>query len=120
MLRALIIVAVAASVGHSQEAVKPAKDALPHEKMEDRARTVEGGASKGVRECHADIERWCKKVKPGEGRLGACLKANAKKLSKRCRRWAAHGGENAVEEALTRDLDGPPQASSATVTEKAR
>lgn len=81
--------------------------------MEDKARTVKGGASLGVKACHADIERWCKTVKPGEGRIGACLKAKSKKLSKSCRRWASHGGANAMDEALTRDIDGPPQVSTA-------
>lgn len=109
MIRLLIIIPVLASVVHSQEVSKPAIEAERHERMEDKERTVEGGASMGVRACHADIERWCKAVKPGEGRLGACLKAKSKKLSKRCRRWAGHGGETTIEEALTRDIDGPPR-----------
>jgi len=112
MIRFLIIIAALASVGHAQEPQKPAAEAERHETAEDKARTVAGGASKGVKACHADIERWCKKVKPGEGRLGACLKAKAKKLSRSCRRWAAHGGEKSIEEALARDIDGPPPSSS--------
>lgn len=111
IIQAVILVALMTSPGHSQETKKSAGEAERHEKTEDKARTVEGGASKGVKACHADIERWCKAVKPGEGRLGACLKAKAKSLSKSCRRWASHGGEGAVEEALTRDIDGPPPAS---------
>lgn len=74
------------------------------EKAEDAARTVPGGASKGVKACHEDIERFCKDVIAGEGRLGACLKANRKKLSKKCLKWAAHGGKAHTDEALT-DID---------------
>lgn len=107
VIRALILIAAMASIGHSQEGTKPAEAAARHEKMEDKARTVKGGASKGVKACHADIERWCKTVKPGDGRLGACLKKRSKKLSAVCLRWAAHGGEGAIEEALARDIDGP-------------
>jgi hypothetical protein len=107
MIRLLIVIVALASAGRAQVVVK-STEAAGHEKMEDKARTVAGGAGKGVKACHADIERWCKSVKPGEGRLGACLKAKAKKLSKSCRRWASHGGAAAFEEALTRDIDGPP------------
>jgi hypothetical protein len=71
-----------------------------HEAAENRARTVEGGASKGVEACHADIERFCKGVEPGGGRIGKCLKKNKKKLSKRCLTWARHGGPSQVDEAL--------------------
>jgi hypothetical protein len=71
-----------------------------HGAAEDKARTVRGGASKGVKACHEDIDRFCKDVTPGEGRIGACLKANKKKLSKSCVRWAAHGGKGHSDEAL--------------------
>ena len=71
-----------------------------HERAEDKARTVPGGASKGVQACHDDIERWCADVKPGEARLGKCLKKNAKKLSKACRRWSQHGGWAHVDRAF--------------------
>lgn len=104
MLHALILVASLTSLGHAQG--KPAEGQPQHEKAEDKSRTVAGGASKGVKACHADIERWCKAVKPGEGRLGACLKAHSSKLSKPCRRWASHGGKSHIDEALSRDIDG--------------
>ena len=77
-----------------------------HEAAEDKARTVPGGASKGVQACHEDIERWCGSVKPGAGRLGACLKKNARKLSKECRRWTRHGGWSHVDRAF-KELDKP-------------
>lgn len=112
MIRILIIAAALTSIAHSQERRNPSSEADRHEKSEDKARTVKGGASMGVKACHADIERWCKTIEPGEGRLGACLKARSTRLSKSCRRWASHGGENAIEEDLTRDIDGPPRPSS--------
>lgn len=118
MIRILIIVAALTSIAHSQEGTRPAKAEERHEKLEDKQRTVEGGASMGVKACHADIERWCKAVKPGDGRLGACLKARSKRLSKSCRRWASHGGQGAIEEALTRDVDGPPAPADAPPAQK--
>ena len=33
-------------------------------------------------ECHADLEKHCSAINPGEGRLAACLKRN--KVSERC------------------------------------
>lgn len=47
----------------------------------DAARGGRGGG-KGV--CAEDIQKLCKDVKPGEGRIAACLKENEKKLSKVC------------------------------------
>ncbi|MEA3307731.1 MAG: cysteine rich repeat-containing protein, partial [Elusimicrobiota bacterium] len=35
--------------------------------------------------CKADIEKVCKDVKPGEGRIADCLKDNIKKISKDCK-----------------------------------
>ncbi len=37
-----------------------------------------------IKYCKADIERLCPGVPPGEGRLMACLKANAKAMSVGC------------------------------------
>ena len=36
------------------------------------------------RPCKADAERLCKDVKPGQGRVAACLKAHEKDLSPAC------------------------------------
>lgn len=104
MIRSLFVVVALASFTHAQEG-KPA-----HEAAENKARTVKGGASKGVKACHADIEKWCKDVKAGEGRVGACLKEHAKELSKSCKRWASHGGKAHIDDALGRDLDGAAPA----------
>ncbi|MDX6770347.1 MAG: cysteine rich repeat-containing protein [Elusimicrobiota bacterium] len=109
MIRTLTVVLLFAASAHAKDAAKPAPEGKPgHEAKEDKARTVPGGASKGVKACHADLEKFCKGVKPGEGRQGACLKANAKKLSKSCRAWASHGGKGHMDEALGRDIDGAP------------
>lgn len=94
---------------------KTSKESAPagkHEAAEDKARTVPGGASLGVKRCHADIERFCKDVKPGDGRLGKCLKANAKKLSKPCNRWLLHGGKAHVDRAF-QELDSPASPAPA-------
>ena len=77
-----------------------------HEAAEDKARTMSGGASIGVKRCHKDIELLCKNVKPGEGRLGKCLKVNTKKLSKSCKQWLQHGGQGHVDRAF-QEIDEP-------------
>ncbi len=35
--------------------------------------------------CKADLEKYCKGIKPGEGRLRACLKGNSDRLSQACK-----------------------------------
>lgn len=119
MIAALLLAVSVASLAQAQDAAMPARQAeTRHEAGENKARTVPGGASKGVKACHGDIERFCKGVVLGEGRLGACLAANAKKLSKRCRLWAAHGGKSHVEEALARDIDGAAPAAPVAQPDK--
>jgi hypothetical protein len=36
-------------------------------------------------ECDADMEKYCKSISPGEGRLLDCLKKQGKNVSERCR-----------------------------------
>ncbi len=48
------------------------------------ADAARGGRGEGKGVCAADIQKLCKDVKPGEGRIAACLKENGKKLSKSC------------------------------------
>ncbi len=90
-----------------------------HESSEDAARTVPGGASKGVKACHDDIEKFCKEIKPGHGRLGKCLKAHAKKLSKPCRIWLAHGGREHVDRAFA-EIDASTASAQAPATAPAK
>lgn len=43
------------------------------------------GNGQGARKaCHADVKKFCQGVKPGEGRIIACLKANSSGLSPDC------------------------------------
>jgi quercetin dioxygenase-like cupin family protein len=102
----MLILALVPSCHAQLASEAPPKDKAVHERAEDAARTVPGGASKGVEACHEDIERFCKGVKAGEGRLGACLKAREKELSDRCLRWASHGGATHAAAALFREIDG--------------
>lgn len=50
----------------------------------------QGGAQGGHqgeprhRPCRADAQKFCQGIKPGEGRIIACLKENASKLSQAC------------------------------------
>lgn len=37
-----------------------------------------------VTECRGDIEKYCKNIEPGQGRIADCLKKNNKGLSTRC------------------------------------
>lgn len=46
-------------------------------------------AEKGASACRIDVERFCKEVKPGEGRILACLKAHEAELSASCKEHAA-------------------------------
>jgi hypothetical protein len=38
-----------------------------------------------VNECDADLEKYCADIKPGEGRLAACLKKNEAAINERCK-----------------------------------
>ena len=93
----IIIAVVLACAAKAQ----PTAGQAAHEAAENKARTVAGGASKGVKACHGDIENFCKAIKPGQSRLGKCLKANAKKLSKPCRNWLEHGGTAHIDRAFS-------------------
>jgi hypothetical protein len=42
------------------------------------------GGKAGEGACHDDVERLCKDVQPGEGRVLACLKSHKKDVSKEC------------------------------------
>ena len=108
-----LMVLMLACAAHAQQSEQT--QGSKHETAEDKARTVPGGASIGVKRCHEDIELLCKSVKPGEGRLGKCLKANAKKLSKSCKRWLEHGGQGHVDRAF-QEIDKPTAPPSPAPT----
>lgn len=62
-------------------------------------------AEKGIVEtftegCKADLEKFCKGVKPGEGRLLACLYAHSDDISARCE-YAVYDAASQLERALT-------------------
>ncbi|MGD0278707.1 MAG: cysteine rich repeat-containing protein [Smithella sp.] len=44
---------------------------------------AQGKEAKGP--CRADIEKFCKDVKPGEGRIIECMKKHAEQLSPECK-----------------------------------
>lgn len=62
-------------------------------------------AEKGIVEtftegCKADLQKYCKDVKPGDGRLLACLYAHSDKISARCE-YAVYDAASQLERALT-------------------
>ena len=48
-------------------------------------------ADKANKPCAADIQKFCKDVKPGEGRIIECLKSHQSKLSQACSSMLAKG-----------------------------
>ena len=61
----------------------------------------EKGPVETVRDgCQKDIETYCKGVKPGEGRILACLYAYQDKLSNRCE-YALYDAAAQLERAIT-------------------
>lgn len=65
------------------------------------------GAERASGPCKADAEKFCKDVKPGGGRIMACLKEHAAELSAECRAKGLEVREKAKEmsEACKGDLD---------------
>ena len=47
--------------------------------------------------CKADIEKFCKDIKPGGGRIWVCLESNGDRLSKECANHMALGREKSRE-----------------------
>jgi hypothetical protein len=43
--------------------------------------------------CRADVEKLCKGIRPGEGRIRACLKSNEDRLSQECKNQIAKAKE---------------------------
>ena len=44
--------------------------------------------------CKADVEKFCKDIKPGGGRIRACIKSNKDRLSQECKDEIAKAREN--------------------------
>ena len=44
-------------------------------------------AKAGTQACEADMAKFCKSVKPGEGRIVQCLKQHENELSEACRKY---------------------------------
>lgn len=49
-----------------------------------QAQTAETTATPSVHPCKADVEKFCKDVKPGGGKLNACMKEHESELSQAC------------------------------------
>lgn len=66
------------------------------------ARAEQGGGP-----CRADAEKFCKEIKPGDGRLIACLKEHEAELSAECKTKGLEVQENvkALVMACAGDLD---------------
>lgn len=67
-----------------------------------------GAAAKaGENPCKADIEKFCKDVQPGEGRIVKCLKEHEAELSVECKAkdLELKGKVSGVKEACQADLD---------------
>ena len=48
------------------------------------AQTTADNFREAVNACQGDIEKLCAKTQPGQGRIAACLAANASSVSKNC------------------------------------
>ncbi|HNT97992.1 MAG TPA: cysteine rich repeat-containing protein [Elusimicrobiales bacterium] len=72
------------------------------------ADAARGGRGEGRGICAEDVQKLCKDVKPGEGRIAACLKEHEKELSKACserravmkERGARRGGKGGMAGAF--------------------
>jgi hypothetical protein len=62
---------------------------------QDQDQAVMSKSGKGA--CKADIETFCKGIKPGGGRLWACIKSNEDRISQGCRDHIAMAQEKRKE-----------------------
>lgn len=62
---------------------------------QEQEKEVAPGPGKGV--CKADVDKFCKGVRPGGGRIWACLKSNEANLSQPCRDKMAEAREKGRE-----------------------
>ena len=72
---------------------------------------AKGKAQEPAEACKADVEKFCKDVTPGGGRIMACLKAYEDKISEGCKATREKGKERGMEkmkkfmEACKTDMD---------------
>ena len=52
--------------------------------LQDQAKAVKAELKKIGKACKNDIDKFCGKVEPGEGRIAMCLSDNSASLSKGC------------------------------------
>jgi len=75
------------------------------------APAAKGKAQEPAEACKADVEKFCKDVTPGGGRIMACLKAYEDKISEGCKATREKGKERGMEkmkkfmEACKTDMD---------------
>jgi len=62
---------------------------------QDQDQTLMPKGGKGA--CKADIEKFCKDIKPGGGRIWVCLKSNGDRLSQECANHIAMAREKSRE-----------------------
>jgi hypothetical protein len=62
---------------------------------QDQDQTLMPREGKGA--CKTDIEKFCKDIKPGGGRIWACLKSNGDRLSQECANHMALAREKSRE-----------------------
>lgn len=64
-------------------------------------------AQEAPKPCKADVEKFCKGVKPGEGRIVACLKAHEAELTAECKAKGLEAKAKAADkaEACKADLE---------------
>jgi hypothetical protein len=67
----------------------------PHSLAQDQDQTLMLKEGKGA--CKADIEKYCKDIKPGGGRIWVCLKSNGDRLSQECANHMALAQEKSRE-----------------------
>lgn len=44
-----------------------------------------GGAMEQLAVCRADVQRFCQGIRPGQGRIRACMRSNQDRISQACR-----------------------------------
>ncbi len=64
-----------------------------------------GKRHQGTEACKADVEKFCKDVSPGEGRIVACLKSHEPELSEACKAEKGKAHSDPKMEACKGDME---------------